>query len=158
MFADGREIETSCLSCAVANSAIEATGGTIYETNHFHVHQDIAYPIAGLMIVASKRHFYTMDELTNEEAEEYIFLIRKLRMAQREVLGVEHVYYFYNEDTTHHFHLWMVPRYQWMNKLGRSVESVRPVLRHSRETMSDEANLKQVMAAADSLRAWLLKA
>jgi hypothetical protein len=33
------------------------------------------------------------------------------------------VYYFYNEDTTHHFQLWMVPRYGWMYEIGRSVES-----------------------------------
>jgi hypothetical protein len=43
-----------------------------------------------------------MDELTDEEANNFMSLIRKLRKVQREVFGIEHVYYFYNEDTTHH--------------------------------------------------------
>jgi hypothetical protein len=71
--------------------------------------------------------------LTTEEKIDYIDVLTKIRKAQREVLGIEYVYYFYNEDTTHHFHnTWMVPRYEWMYKFGRSVESVRPVLLHTR--------------------------
>lgn len=143
-FADGRELETDCLSCTVANGAIEATGGVIVETDYFHAHQDIAYPIPGLISLAAKRHFYTMDELTEEEADDFMLLIRKLRKAQREVLGIEHVYYFYNEDTSHHFHLWMVPRYEWMKTLGRSVESLRPVLRYAREHHSNLENIGKV--------------
>lgn len=150
-FADGRELETSCLSCAVANGEIEATGGVITETPFFHAHQDIAYPIPGLIILAARRHFYTMDELTDEEANHFISLIRKLRNAQREVFGIEHVYYFYNEDTTHHFHLWMVPRYEWMKEIGRSVESLRPILRYAREHHSDEENILKVKEGVKKL-------
>jgi hypothetical protein len=62
------------------------------------------------------------------EKMDYIILHTKIRKAQRVVLGIEYVYYFYNEDTTHHFHTWFVPRYEWMYELERSVESVRPVL------------------------------
>lgn len=155
LFADGREVETKCLSCVVANGQIEATGGVIMETPFFHAHQDIAYPIPGLVILASKRHFYTMDELTDEEAEDYMSLIRKLRKAQREVLGIEHVYYFYNEDTTHHFHLWMVPRYEWMKELGRSVESIRPVLLHARKFHSDDENIQKVKDSVNRLAQYM---
>ncbi|HYK72642.1 MAG TPA: diadenosine tetraphosphate hydrolase [Pseudoneobacillus sp.] len=154
-FADGRTVETSCLSCGVANGLIEATGGVITETPFFHAHQDIAYPIPGLVILAAKRHFYTMDELTDEEAADYIALIRKIRKAQREVFGIEHVYYFYNEDTTHHFHLWMVPRYEWMNELGRSVESLRPVLRFAREHHSDPESIQKVKDGVQKLAQYL---
>lgn len=151
-FADGREVETKCLSCSVANGFVEATGGVIMETPFFHAHQDIAYPIPGLVILASKRHFYSMDELTDEEAEDYLQLIRRIRSAQRKELGIEHVYYFYNEDTSHHFHLWMVPRYEWMYELGRSVESLRPVLMHARQHHADPENIEKVKAAVDVLR------
>jgi diadenosine tetraphosphate (Ap4A) HIT family hydrolase len=127
------------------------------ETPFFHAHQDIAYPIPGLVILASKRHFYTMDELTDEEADDYMRLIRRIRAAQRQELGIEHVYYFYNEDTTHHFHLWMVPRYEWMYDLGRSVESLRPALRYAREHHADLESIKEVKAAAEILRRSLNK-
>ena len=97
-----------------------------------------------------------MDEITEEEAEEYIRLVRRIRKAQRESLGIEYVYYFYNEDTTHHFHLWMVPRYEWMDSFGRSVESVRPVLMHARNNMNDRDNLNKVIKSIDSLRKALI--
>ncbi len=62
-----------------------------------------------------------MDELSREEQIEYISLIHKIRNEQRNRLGIEKVYYFYNEDTSHHFHLWMVPRYEWMKKFGKCI-------------------------------------
>ncbi len=124
---------------------VEPDGGVVIETEHFHAHQDVAYPIKGLIILASKRHIYGFDELTEVEKIDYINLLTKIRKAQREVLGIEHVYYFYNEDTTHHFHTWMVPRYEWMNDFGRSVESLRPVLRHARNEMNDQENVNEVI-------------
>lgn len=87
-----------------------------------------------------------------DEATDYIGFLRRIREAQRKVLGIDYVYYFYNEDTTQHFHTWMVPRYDWMNVFGRSVESVRPVLLHARNEMATEGNLQNVRMAVDSLR------
>jgi len=60
--------------------------------------------------------------------------------------------YFYNEDTTHHFHLWMVPRYEWMYTFGNSVESLRPVLLHARNNMNDDENIKIVEEGVSLLR------
>ncbi|SFJ25170.1 Diadenosine tetraphosphate (Ap4A) hydrolase [Halobacillus dabanensis] len=140
--ANGKIIKVDCLSCAITSGKVEPDGGVIVETDHFHAHQDVAYPIKGLVIVASKRHIKCMDELTEEEQLDYIKLIAKIRQAQRDILGIEYVYFFYNEDTTHHFHLWMVPRYGWMYEFGRSVESVRPVLLHARK---EKSNREEVM-------------
>lgn len=150
-FSNGNTVEVECLSCALTSGLIEPDGGVVLETEHFHAHQDVAYPIIGLMIVASKRHIKCLDELTEVEKADYINILAKIRKAQREVLGIEYVYYFYNEDTTHHFHTWMVPRYEWMYQFGRSVESVRPVLLHARNEMNHEENLKEVMEAIKQL-------
>ncbi|QNK55130.1 HIT family protein [Paenibacillus sp. PAMC21692] len=150
--ADGRTVEVDCLSCALTSGLIAPTGGVIYESKHFHVHQDVAYPIRGLVILASKRHFYCMDELSVEERLEYISLIQKIRSEQRSKLGIDKVYYFYNEDTTHHFHMWMVPRYEWMKQFGNSVESLRPVLLHARNQMNNEENMKTVIEGIKELR------
>ena len=73
--------------------------------------------------------------------------VARIRKAQRTALGIEYVYYFYNEDTTHHFHTWMVPRYEWMYNFGRSVESVRPVLLHARNEMNTKENIVEVKEA-----------
>ncbi|ANU17745.1 diadenosine tetraphosphate hydrolase [Planococcus maritimus] len=149
--ANGETVEVECLSCALVNGLIEPEGGVVVETEYFHAHQDVAYPIPGLIILASKRHLKSLDELTEAERLDYITILSEIRKAQRDVLGIESVYYFYNEDTTHHFHTWMVPRYDWMYEFGRSVESVRPVLLHARNEMNDEANVRNVRQAIAAL-------
>ncbi|TCT20903.1 diadenosine tetraphosphate (Ap4A) HIT family hydrolase [Melghiribacillus thermohalophilus] len=149
---NGRVVEVECLSCAIVNGIVEPDGGTIVESAHFHAHQDVAYPIKGLVILASRRHVKTFDQLTDEEAADYIRILRRIREAQRNVLGIENVYYFYNEDTTHHFHTWMVPRYEWMYEFGRSVESVRPVLLHARKHMNGEQHVQGVRKAIQLLQ------
>ncbi|PWW29596.1 hypothetical protein DFO73_104236 [Cytobacillus oceanisediminis] len=65
--ANGKTIEVECLSCAVTSGVAEPEGGTIIETEHFHAHQDVAYPVKGLVILASKRHILCLDELTEKE-------------------------------------------------------------------------------------------
>jgi len=147
--------QTQCLSCAIIRGIKQPLGGTIIETEFFHAHQDIAYPLPGMVILASKRHIHCLDEMTTEEARDYIDLLYQIRKAQREELGIEHVYYFYNEDTNHHFHMWMMPRYEWMKEFGRSIESVRPILVHARENMSDEKNIAQVESCVQKLRSAL---
>ena len=149
--ANGSVVEVECLSCALTSGLIEPDGGVVYETEYFHAHQDVAYPIKGLIILASKRHIKCFDELTEEEQLDYIHVLSKIRKAQRKVLGIEYVYYFYNEDTTHHFHTWLVPRYEWMYEFGRSIESVRPVLLHARNQMNDEENMREVVDAIKKL-------
>lgn len=148
---NGTTFEVECLSCALTTGLIEPDGGTVLETKYFHAHQDVAYPIKGLIILASKRHIKCVDELTEDEQFDYIKTLSRIRRAQRNVLGIEYIYYFYNEDTTHHFHTWMVPRYEWMYNFGRSIESVRPILLHARNEMNNRENIQEVMAALSSL-------
>ena len=135
---NGETVRVECLSCAITSGLVEPEGGVVIETEHFHAHQDVAYPIKGLIILASKRHIRCLDELTESERLDYINMLARIRKAQRDALGIEYVYYFYNEDTIHHFHTWIVPRYDWMYKFGRSVESVRPVLLHARNEMNNK--------------------
>lgn len=85
------------------------------------------------------------------ETAEFLPLVQDIRRAQ-EKIGIEHVYYFYNEDTRHHFNFWMVPRYPWMARFGKSVEAVRPALLHARDRMNSDPELAAVAQAAERLR------
>jgi diadenosine tetraphosphate (Ap4A) HIT family hydrolase len=144
-----------CLSRSIVTGASIPPGGAIAETPFFHAHQDVAYPVPGFVIVAARRHIQGLDELTGAEAHDLIDLMRRIRQAQRAVLGRAHVYYFYNEDTTHHLHVWMIPRYPWMQEFGRSIESVRPALRHAQQHHTTPAHEAAVARAAEQLRAAL---
>jgi diadenosine tetraphosphate (Ap4A) HIT family hydrolase len=147
--------QSPCLACAIVRGEQVPPGGAILETAFFHAHQDVAYPVPGFVILATKRHVRALDELTPEEAQEFITLVQRIRQAQRAVLGIEHVYYFYNEDTAHHFHAWLLPRYPWMDAFGRSVESVRPALRYAQATLTTAADHAAVRAAVNRLHAYL---
>ncbi|MDD3183656.1 MAG: diadenosine tetraphosphate hydrolase [Alphaproteobacteria bacterium] len=128
-----------CLSCDIANGVLTPVGGAVIRTTHFNAHHDFEYPVIGMIILASNRHIKCFDEMTDEEIQEFAMLVKKIRKAQRTGLNIEVVNYFYNEDTQHHFHLWMVPRYGWMDQFGKSVQSVRPALEYARKTfVSDE--------------------
>lgn len=76
-----------CLSCAVIQGTRATLGGVIYETAAFHAHQDVAYPIPGLVILAAKRHVKSLDELTAAEADDFIRAARQIRAAQRTALA-----------------------------------------------------------------------
>ncbi|BFI99031.1 MAG: hypothetical protein PME_14670 [Priestia megaterium] len=64
---NGGTFDVECLSCAITQDLITPDGGVVIETEYFHAHQDVAYPIKGLVILASKRHIKGFDELTEEE-------------------------------------------------------------------------------------------
>lgn len=140
------------LSCAIVAGRSGTPGGVIVETDHFHAHQVAAYPVAGQVIVAARRRVRLLTELTEAEASELLPLLRRVRRAQGEVLGIEHVCYFHDEDATHRFHVWMVPRYPWMAAFGRSIDSVRPALVHARDAMASPEELAEVRATAARLR------
>ena len=150
-------MKSPCLSCEIVAGRRECPGGPILETDHFHIHQDIAYPVPGQVIVAAKRHFRILTEMSLSETAELLPLLQKVRSAQQSVLAIKHVYYFYNEDTNHHFHVWMVPRHSWMGQFGKSIEAVRPALVHARDNMNSSDEIRAVEATTARIRDELIK-
>jgi len=110
----------------------------IITTKLFNVAQDWEVPIAGFFIVAPLRKIKSISEFTDEEAIEFINLIKKVRKGMRQVLKIEEVYLFQNEDTEHGFHFWIFPRFDWMEKFGRKIQSVRPIINYAKENMLDQ--------------------
>ncbi len=127
----------------------------IIVTGRFDVHQDWEVPIPAFFIIASIRKIRSIEEFTKEEAEEFIRLIAKVRKGMREVLGINDVYLFQNEDTKHYFHLWMFPRYKWMEKFGRKIESVRPIINYSKENMTNDKVVSQVKKAVKQMKEYM---
>jgi len=116
----------------------------IISTKLFTVHQDWEVPIPGFFILAPLRKIKSIAELTDEELSEFSMLLRKVRQGMQEVLQIDEVYLFQNEDTEHGFHLWIFPRYKWMEQFGRKIQSVRPIINHAKENMINDDVFKQV--------------
>lgn len=124
-------------------------------TKFFDAHQDWRVAIPGFFIIESLRKIRSIAELNSEEAIEFINLIRKIRLGMKDILGIEDVYLFQNEDSKHGFHLWMFPRYQWMEQFGRKIESVRPIMNYAKENMLNEENFQQVKESAAKMRDYM---
>ena len=129
---------------------------TVLVTKTFKVEQDWETPISGFFTIASlDKTKRTIADFTDEELTELILTMKKVRYSMTDCLGIKDVYIFQNEDTETWFHIWMFPRYEWMEKFGLKVESVRPIMNFAREHMVDEATIKQVSAEAQKIKSYL---
>ncbi|QQS16135.1 MAG: diadenosine tetraphosphate hydrolase [Candidatus Moraniibacteriota bacterium] len=151
----GAPSDISCLGCAREEGKIERVGD-IFTTAYFDVHQDFEIPIPGFIIISSRRHIRSIDELTNEEKIDFINTVTSTRTAMRKTLGIDTVYLIQEEDSAHHFHLWIFPRYLWMSeKFGTKTPSLRPIMEYARENMKTKENLEKVEQAIEKLQQYL---
>ena len=104
-----QEETVKCLSCNLVNRKIPVPGGSIFESKYFDAQQDFEIPIPGFVIVVSKRHIKSIDEFSEEESADFMSFMIKIRKALRNVLDIEFVYLIQEEDTEHHFHVWIFP-------------------------------------------------
>jgi diadenosine tetraphosphate (Ap4A) HIT family hydrolase len=129
---------------------------TVIRTNLFDISQDWETPIPGFFVIgALRKEVRTVTDFTDEEATEYMFLLRKLRRGMTEVLGIENVYFFQNEDTEHGFHLWVFPRLDWMEKFGRKIQSVRPIMEYATKNMCNEDVFNDVKEYAKTMKNYM---
>ena len=153
----GEKNEIACLSCAIQSGEVEPPGGVIASSEHFEAHQDYEIPIPGFIILVSKRHLASIDEFTEDEQVDFIQFLCHIRKGMREALEVDTVYFVQEEDTQHHFHVWMFPRYDWMTeeKFGRKINSLRPIMEYARKHMKTEGDLAKVDKATQKLMQFL---
>lgn len=150
----GNKHQVGCLGCYLRKNR-KTSAGAVLSTKYFEVEQDTEIPIPGFMILCSKRHLESIDELTLAEQKDLIAALVKVRKAMRKVLGINTVYIFQNEDTDSHFHIWLFPRHKWMSKFGRKIQSVRPIMEYARENLKTKKNLKKVVSQRLKLKAHL---
>lgn len=148
----GNPTQVSCLGCARENGEMERVG-TVLTTEHFDAHQDFEIPIPGFIIISSRRHFDSVDEFTKEEKVDFIDILTRVRSGMRKALDIDTVYLIQEEDTAHHFHVWVFPRYDWMSeKYGKKTPSLRPIMEYAQENLKTAENLMDVEKAIMRLK------
>jgi diadenosine tetraphosphate (Ap4A) HIT family hydrolase len=128
---------------------------TVYETDNFNVGQDWETPISGFFILAPKRKIKSITDFTKEESHELIDVLLKIRNAMRTVLKIKEVFIFQEEKTNFNFHIWILPRYNWMDKIGNN--SLREILEYAQENMKSTKDIKEVEEAARKVKEYLHK-
>ncbi|OGU67957.1 MAG: hypothetical protein A2499_14000 [Stygiobacter sp. RIFOXYC12_FULL_38_8] len=127
----------------------------VFISNAFTIGQDWECPIPAFFILVPNRKIRTIDELTEEEASEYIFLVRKLRKGMKDILNIQDVYFFQNEDTKHNYHLWIFPRHSWMEPFGKEIKSVKPIMDYSIKEMMKENVLAEVRSCVQKMKLFM---
>ncbi len=124
----------------------------VFNSKNFTISQDREVPIEAFLIISPKRKVRRIDEFSEEELHEFISLLSKTRKLMFDVLHIEDVYFFQNEDSNHNFHFWIFPRHQWMENFWRRIQSVRPIMEHATKYMADKANCQKVKKIAATLK------
>jgi len=131
---------------------------SVAQSQFFDAHQDWLIPIPAFFIIAPKdneRTISSWDDFTEEEAQDFILLLKEVRTAMRELLDIQDVYTIQNEDTEHNFHVWLFPRYEWMEQFGRGIDSVRTIMEHAREQRNTEEERNKVREVASEVKKFL---
>ncbi|MFH1500573.1 MAG: diadenosine tetraphosphate hydrolase [archaeon] len=124
-------------------------------TDHFDVHQDWSVPIPGFFIIESRRKINSFSEFNEAEIEEFTRVLCKLRKGMKEVLKINGAYIFQREDSEEGFHLWVFPRHKWMEKFGRKVESVRPIIEYAKKNMNKEEITSEVKISVQKMEEFM---
>lgn len=147
-----RATPPSCTSCAIQLGTLETIGGVIAKSPYFEARQDYAVPIAGFVPIASIRHIQSIDDFTPQERQDFIEFVCQIRNQMRKQLNIKTIYLIQEEDAAH-FHVWLFPRYAWMERFGDKIKSVKPIMEWAKEHLNTPTNIMLVKKAIEDLKA-----
>jgi diadenosine tetraphosphate (Ap4A) HIT family hydrolase len=105
--------ERPCSACDLLAGRRSVPGGVVWRGGGLALHAlDGPCPIPGWLVLTAERHCRALHDLDAEATAQLGPIAQQVVVAQRGVLGAEHVYAFAIGDLLHHFHLHLVPRYQ----------------------------------------------
>jgi diadenosine tetraphosphate (Ap4A) HIT family hydrolase len=151
----GKEWNCKCIGCSIGTGEITPPGELIISTEKFILHQDPEIPIKGFLIIASKKHIKSISELTLEESKELFDLVYRARMALKIIKDIKEVSII-QEERSGHFHLWLLPRYEWIDeKFENSLSTVREILFYAKDKYKTEENIADILATVEIIRDYM---
>ena len=146
------EWRSECIACEIGKGNIIPPSGIIKETENFFIQQDLETPLKGFLVIVSKKHLKSIAQLSLDELTDLTNLIYKSRLALNEIKDIKEVVII-QEERSNHFHVWLFPRYDWMNDLFQnSLTDIRKIMQYAKLNMNNEKNIKEVLSTADLLR------
>ncbi len=104
--------ERPCSACELLAGRRSVPGGVVWRGGGLALHAlDGPCPIPGWLVLTAERHCRALHDLDAGTTAQLGPIAQRVAVAQRDVLGAEHVYAFAIGDMLHHFHLHLVPRY-----------------------------------------------
>lgn len=155
----GKEVEVKgCLGCELANEELAAFGGLLYKSKNFAIMQDFELPIDGFIIISSRRHVVKWTELSEEEQSELVMLINKTLKILEENNVAKEYNVILEEKAGYHFHIWLMPRHQWMiEKFGKVLKNIKQIQEYALENLRTKENIKRIEKTCKLLKKELNK-
>ena len=130
----GKEWKLKCMGCDIAGNSMIVPGGIIKEDKYFIVHQDPLIPLPGFIVIASKRHFKSIDQMNSMEYKSFVRLLLCTQIAIKQALKTKYLT-IVQEESSIHFHLWFFP---WSNDVIKlfgepSLASIREIMKKLKE-------------------------
>ena len=150
----GNKHKVECIACAIQDGKIILPIERIAETENFVVEQDLEWPIEGFVVIVSKRHIISIDELTDSEIKELAKFMKIVRVALRKILGISAVTLVQEENsTTSHLHFWFFPWYDWMKeKWNGELSDIKDIMKYAKQNFSRKESLEKIRQSAIRLR------
>ena len=146
----GNEIHFDCMGCDIANHKLIPPGGYVYEDNFINVSADPEIPIKGFMVLGINRHIKSLNEMSETERHNIMNILNKtienIKKANiaKEVLLIQ-------EERASHFHIWIVPIHDWMNKFEKNVRNIKEIIDYSKQNF-DESQKVELLQAIEDLK------
>ena len=142
----GKEHELNgCLGCEIANGNLKTFCGILYESNDFLVMQDYELPINGFIVISSKKHVEKLTELDENAQINLMKIISKLLSVLRANNIAEEYNLILEEKKGYHFHVWLMPRHDWMiQKFGKVLKNIKNIQEYALQNLRDEASIKEI--------------
>ena len=132
----GNEVEFDCMGCDIANHKMIPPGGYVYEDSLINVSADPLIPIPGFMVLGINKHIKNINELSKEERYQIIDVLN-LTIEKMKECGITKEVLLIQEEQARHFHIWIVPIYEWMGQFDKSVDNIDRIIKYSKEICDD---------------------
>jgi len=138
-------IFNGCPGCAYGMHEFYLDCGMAYENDRFTLSQDWELPIQGFFIVSPKRHIEKLSELTTDERNEMFSIVDKTVKILRDNNICDRFDYTFEEKENRHLHVWILPRYNWMNEIVDDIiGNIRIIFNYAKENFRNDENYKKI--------------
>ena len=146
-----------CMGCAIANSDT-LNPGPVIKTKNFDISQDFELPINGFIVIGSKRHISSINEMTEEEKIELITLIDIVVKSLKKLNVCSKYSVVWDEKPEMHFHAWLMPKHEYLlDVIGTNpLKKIGELFAHARSNLSTKENLQAVEKTTQELKKELL--
>lgn len=134
-----------CPGCAYANHEFTLPCGIAYENERFILSQDWELPIQGFFIVSPKRCVDKFSMLNKEEKIEMFDIVDRTIKVLKDNNICDNFNVIFEEKDNIHFHVWIMPRYQWMSDLvGGITKNIGAIFEYAKNNLRNEENYNKI--------------